>query len=298
VSGGLQLGLAFVLATVLVVAAAASLPHARWSNMHPFAPHGWFAIGSAAALLVWSFAGWEAVTHLAAEFRHPARDLPLATGAAIVIVGGLYLAIAVATILVLGTSAGDSDAPLAELLARGIGGPARSVAAVVALLLTLGVMNTYYAGAAKLGAALGRDGALPAWLARGSQAGAVPRRSLALTIACGAAGLMVAVITGVDTAPLVLATTGSFVAVYALGTAAAIRLLPRGSGSWWTAVLAFITVLVLVATTGVYLIWPAVVGLAAMLYIRGNRARRNRSRGDPAEASLRQNSGHAWPVAD
>jgi hypothetical protein len=41
-------------------------------------------------------------------------------------------------------------------------------------------------------------------------------------------------------------------------------------------VLAFITVLVLVATTGVYLVWPAVVGLAAMLYVRGSRARRSR----------------------
>ena len=81
----------------------------------------------------------------------------------------LYLAIAAASILVLGPSAAGSDAPLAELLARGIGGPARSVAAVAAVLLTLGVMNAYYAGAAKLGAALGRDGALPAWLARGSR---------------------------------------------------------------------------------------------------------------------------------
>jgi amino acid efflux transporter len=267
VSGRLQLGLAAVLAGVLVLAAVASLPHARWSNLHPFAPHGWLAIGSAAALLVRSFAGWEAVTHLAAEFRRPARDLPLATGAAIVIVGGLYLAIAAASILVLGAAAGHSDAPLAELLARGLGGPTRSVAAIVAVLLTLGVMNTYHAGAAKLGAALGRDGALPAWLSRGSQAGAVPRRSLALTIVCGAVGLTVVAITGVDTAPLVLATTGSFVAVYALGTAAAIRLLPRRTAGWWTAVLAFITVMVLVATIGIYLIWPAVVGLAAVLYV-------------------------------
>ena len=105
---------------------------------------------------------------------------PRATGAAIVIVGGLYLAIAAASILVLGASAGQTDAPLAELLARGFGGPAKAVAAVAAVLLTLGVMNTYHAGAAKLGAALGRDAALPAWFAKGSQAGEIPRRSLAL----------------------------------------------------------------------------------------------------------------------
>jgi len=37
------------------------------------------------------------------------------------------------------------------------------VAAIVAVLLTLGVMNTYHAGAAKLGAALGRTGLASAW---------------------------------------------------------------------------------------------------------------------------------------
>jgi amino acid efflux transporter len=273
ISGRVQLVLAGALVTLLVVAAAASLPQARLSNLHPFAPHGWLAIGSAAALLVWSFAGWEAVTHLAAEFRHPARDLPRATGAAIVIVGGLYLAIAGATILVLGSSAGSTDAPLADLLGRSLGGPAKVIAAIVAVLLTLGVMNTYYAGAAKLGAALGRDAALPAWLARGSQAGEVPRRSLGLTLALGLTGLAVVAITNVGIGPLVLATTGSFVAVYAVGTAAAIRLLPRRTAGWWTAIVAFVTVLVLMATTGPYLVWPVIVGCASLLYVRRSATR-------------------------
>jgi amino acid efflux transporter len=272
VSGRVQLGLAGVLVVLLAVTAVASLPHAHLSNLRPFAPHGWLAVASAAALLVWSFAGWEAVTHLAAEFRHPARDLPRATGAAIVIVGGLYLAIAAASILVLGASAGKTDAPLAELLALGIGGPAKAIGAIVALLLTLGVMNTYYASAAKLGAALGRDGALPAWLAQGSQAGAIPRRSLGLTLLLGLTGFTIVALAGVGTAPLVLATTGSFVAVYAVGVAAAVRLLPRGTAGWWTAVIAFATVLVLMATTGPYLVWPIAVGALALLYLR--RAKR------------------------
>src|SRR5262245_20329334 len=88
VSGRLQLGIAGVLVALLLVTAVASLPHAHLSNLRPFAPHGWLAIAPAAALLVWSFAGWEAVTHLAAEFRQPSRDLPRATAAAIVVVGG------------------------------------------------------------------------------------------------------------------------------------------------------------------------------------------------------------------
>jgi amino acid efflux transporter len=262
VSGRVQLAMSGLLAVLLLVTAAASLPHAHLSNLHPFAPHGWLAIGPAAALLVWSFAGWEAVTHLAGEFRRPTRDLPRATGAAIVIVGGLYFAIAAASVLVLGASAGDSEAPMAELLARAFGSPAKAIGAIIAILLTFGVMNTYHAGAAKLGAALGRDGALPGWLAKGSQAGAVPRRALSATLFLGLLGLAVAGFAGIGTAPLVRATTGSFVAIYALGTAAAIRLLPRKT----LPIVAVATVAVLMLVSGTYLLWPAVVGAAAVTY--------------------------------
>ncbi|MFE9689181.1 APC family permease [Micromonospora sp. NPDC005806] len=273
VSGRMQLILAGVLVTLLVVAAVAALPQADLGNLRPFAPHGWLAVGSAAALLVWSFAGWEAVTYLAAEFRNPPRSLPRATAAAIVIVGGLYLAIAAASILVLGASAGSTDAPLAELLGRSFGEPAKAVAAIVALLLTLGVMNTYYAGAAKLGAALGRDGALPASLALGSRAGEVPRRSLLLTVALGLVGFAIVALTGVGTDSLVLATTGSFVAVYAVGAVAALRLLPRRTAAWWTALAAVGMVLMMLAATGAYLLWPLLVGGSSLAYVRGRRRR-------------------------
>ncbi|TMR02677.1 amino acid permease, partial [Actinomadura soli] len=58
-SGKLQLVLAALLVTLLLVSVALSLPDADWDNLTPFATHGWTAIGPAAALLVWSFAGWE-----------------------------------------------------------------------------------------------------------------------------------------------------------------------------------------------------------------------------------------------
>jgi amino acid efflux transporter len=291
VSGRLQLVLAALLVTLLLAAVVAAAPHARLANLHPFAPHGWLAVGSAAALLVWSFAGWEAITHLAADFRRPHHDLPRATAAALILIGVLYLAVAAASILVLGpaitgtptsatahatTSHGaTADAPLAQLLASGIGGGARVIAAVAAVLLTLGVMNAYYAGAAKLGAALARDGALPDWFARGSQAGEVPRRSLALVAGLSAVGMAVTAALRLGTEPLVLLTTGSFVTVYALGTAAALRLLPRGTWGRRAAGLALVAVLALLVATGRYLLWPllATAGALTYLYFRNRRTR-------------------------
>jgi amino acid efflux transporter len=263
-----QLGLAGLLTAFLLTAVALSLPSARLGNLRPFAPHGWAAIGPAADLLVWCFVGWEAVTYLTAEFRRPARDLPRATAAAVIVVGAMYLAVAFATITVLGPAAATASAPLADLLAAGLGGNGRLLAAAVAVLLTLGAMNAYYAGAAKLGAALGRDGGFPAWVTHGSLAGEVPRRSLGVLSGLALAVLLIALATGVGPQPLVLLTTGLFVTVYAFGVAAAIVLLPRRSKARAAAMISAAAVLVLLALTGVYLVWPLLVTGGALLYLR------------------------------
>jgi amino acid efflux transporter len=318
VSGRVQLVLAALLVALLLAAVVAAAPRARLANLHPFAPHGWLAVGSAAALLVWSFAGWEAITHLAADFRRPHRDLPRATAAALVLIGILYLAVATTSILVLGpaitgtptsatatagathgtASAGaahgaasaaagagaGADAPLAQLLASGIGGGAKVIAAVAAVVLTLGVMNAYCAGAAKLGAALARDGALPGWFARGSRAGEVPRRSLTLVAGLSALGVAVTAAFHLGTEPLVLLTTGSFVAVYALGTAAAVRLLPRRTWGRRAALLALVAVLALLVATGRYLLWPLLATAGALTYLH-LRTRRERKGSAPTSTT-------------
>ncbi|MFG2042009.1 APC family permease [Dactylosporangium sp. NPDC048998] len=276
VSGRLQLGLAALLVALLLTATLTALPHASAANLHPFAPHGWWAVAPAAAVLVWGFAGWEAVTSLAADFRHPRRDLPRATAIALVVVAVLYLGIAAASILVLGPAVaaqgagGDrrAEAPLAELLAIGIGGQVRSIAAGAAVLLTLGTMNAYYAGAAKLGAALGRDGALPAWFGRGAAPGSVPRRSLIVVALLGAASLALVAATGTGTRALVLLTSGCFVLVYLVGSAAAIRLLPRGSLARWCAIVAFLSAVGLLVVTGWYVLGTLVIAAGALLYAR------------------------------
>jgi amino acid efflux transporter len=267
VSGRVQQVLAGMLILLLVTATITSLPHARLANLHPFAPHGWLAIGPAAAVLVWGFAGWEAVTSLAADYRDPARDIPRATAAAIAIVGVLYLAVAAASVLVLGPAGETNAAPLAELLAVGVGGQVKVITAVAALVMTLGTMNAYFAGAAKLGAALGRDGALPEWFARGSSAGEVPRRSLLVFATLGVLALTVAATTHAGLRSFVLLTTGSFVLVYALGMAAALRLLPRGTWAWRGAAIALVSVVVLLFMTGIYMLWTVGVAIAALLYV-------------------------------
>jgi amino acid efflux transporter len=266
-SGRVQVLVAGLLIAFLLAAVGASLPHFKAQNLHPFAPHGWLAVASAAGLLVWSFAGWEAITYLAAEFRAPARDMPRAAAAAVIVIGVLYFAVALATILVLGTRAATTAAPLAVLLSFSFGRQVRILAAVVALLLTAGTMNAYFAGAAKLGAALGRDGALPAWLAHGSEIGGIPRRSLLLLASLALLALIATAVVDLHVEALVLMTTGAFVIVYILGTAAAIRLLRTGSWGRRAAVLALIFDVLLLATTGPYILWSLAVSACAVTYL-------------------------------
>jgi amino acid efflux transporter len=288
-SGRVQLGLTAVLATLMVVTIVAALPHASWDNLRPFAPHGWRAVGPAAALLVWGFAGWEAVASLAGDYRRPARDVPRATAIALGVVGTLYLALAATSLMVLGPATGSSEAPLSDLLAAGVGGEVRVVTAVVAVLLTVGAMNAYYAGASRLGAALARDGALPAHLAVGAEQGVVPRRSLALIAGQSVLWLVASELLHLGLTPLMLLATGCFTLVYVLGTAAAVRLLERGSRAWWTAVVALASVLGLLVMNGWHVVWALGVAGAAVTYQSwaGHRERSSGS-GGLAGGAVRQ----------
>jgi len=84
---------------------------------------------------------------------------------------------------------------------------------------------------------------------------------------------LVVVATGIGPRPLVLLTTGLFVTVYAVGVAAAVRLLPRHSKAHFAAVVALGAVVVLLLAAGRYLLWPLAVSVAALLYLRLTRRR-------------------------
>jgi amino acid efflux transporter len=208
-----QLILVSLLTLVAVVAVTGSAPAARASNWTPFAPHGWLSVGSAAATLMFSFAGWEAVAPLTTRFADPARQLPRAVAIALAVTTVLYLGLAVATISVLGPSAA-TDIPLAALLSHAIGAAGPDAAAVAAIVLTLGATNAYINGAA----------ALAGQLAGGSRSAPMVR----LLAAIGVAGLLLIGLYGlgvVGTAALVAVPTVLFLTVYLGAMTAAVRVL-------------------------------------------------------------------------
>jgi amino acid efflux transporter len=264
VSGSLQLVLTGALVLIVVFVVALATPAADPSNLEPFLPHGWEGVGAAVSLFVWAFAGWEAVTHIAGEFRDPRRTIPLATGIAVVAVAIAYLALQLVTVAVLGDRAADTAVPLLALVSTTAPGVGPAFVAVIAAVVALGVLNAYLGAFAKLGASLGRDGDLPRWLARGSEAGGVPRRSLVVVAVMAGSYLAALVLTGLDLTPFILIHTTCMVAVYALGMVAAVRILERFSVGWWLAVISVALVAGLVVLAGVHLLIPAALAVAAV----------------------------------
>ncbi|MFL5927168.1 MAG: APC family permease [Gaiellaceae bacterium] len=271
VSSGFQLGLSSVLIVVMAIAVAVALPSRGGHNWQPFAPHGWWAIGTAANILVWLFVGWEAVAQMAGDFKKPDRDLPRAMALAFALVSVLYIGLAIATI---GVSAGTgSRVPLADLIAVGFGHAGRDATAVLAVALTMGTMNVYMGGSAKLAAALAAERALPAWLGADADR-SVPRRPLLLIGAVGVA-LLSALVAGLSsTDDLIRATAACFIAVYVLAILSALRIL-RGRIQLAAAAALFLT-LAVAAFSGRFLLVPALSGVLAYL-LRRRLARRDLS---------------------
>jgi amino acid efflux transporter len=272
-----QLALVGLLVLMVVVAVAGSAPSARLANWTPFAPHGWPATGRAAALLMMSFVGWEAVAPLTGRLASPARQLPRIIGVAFAVTAVIYLALATVTIGVLGPGAG-TDVPVADLLVRGIGRPGLGVAAVAAVVLTLGTTNAYLTGASTMFAELTKGPGEPS-RQRGSW------RFLAAAAVSGLIELALYSRGVVTTAQLITVPTTLFLAVYLGCMLAAIRLL-AGRLRVAAALALGLVVIVLVFSGWALVIAGLVAGVATLT-----------GRGRPRACAGPQSSGLCCPPA-
>jgi amino acid efflux transporter len=273
-SASAQLILVSLLIGVVTVAVAGSAAASRAANWAPFAPHGWLSVGHAAATLMLSFVGWEAVAPLTNRFAQPSRQLPRVVAIALAVTTTLYLGLAIATVSVLGPAAA-SAVPLAGLLRDAAGPAGPAIAAVAAVVLTLGAVNAYVTGAATMSAQLTRSPA------RSGRQGPAPW----FLASIAAAGLLLITLYGfglVSTASLVALPTTLFLCAYLGSMAAAARML-RGAARR-AAIPAAVAVVVMLAYCGWALAVPAVIGIAAWYGSRSRQARPGTSpaAGEPA----------------
>lgn len=271
VSATAQLVTLAVITGGLSVIVVQALPGVEPAAFTPLLPHGAGAVGVAAVQLFWAFVGWEAITPLAKEFKQP-RDIWRASVLAVVGVGVVYLALAVATV---GTHAYGASlktqTPLV-FLARDVFGPhGARIVGVAGFLLCFIPLNAYVAGTSRLVYALGERGQLPRWLG-GLSANGVPRPALLALAGVCVAALTVSLFTRLRIADLLPYSTSSFLATYVLSMAAAIKLLRRPM-----TVLAGVSLVACVGVlrfAGPQLVWIGSVTVGCLLYQRFVQGRR------------------------
>jgi amino acid efflux transporter len=274
-----QLVLVSLLIGVVVVAVVGSAAASRARNWVPFAPHGWLSVGSAAATLMFSFVGWEAVAPLTTRFANPSRQLPRAVAIAVAVTTALYLGLAATTISVLGSRAAN-NAPLAMLLRHAVGPAGTYAAGAAAVVLTLGATNAYISGAGAIA------GQLAARAAPGGP-GSAPRLRLLASIA--GAGIVLITLYGlriVSLDALVAIPTTLFLTVYLGAMVTAARVLPGPVRL--AAGFAAAAVTVILGFCGWALATPAAVALAVGWRARADgdgRVRRLRPGGTVASRS-------------
>lgn len=273
VAGWVQFVLTGLLLLVVVGVTAWAVPAVHPAQFSPFFTHGWPGVGVAMSLFVWAFAGWEVGTHIAAEFKNPRRIIPLATGIALVVVGISYVLLQMATVGVLGADHEWGSVPLLDLVSATAPGVARVLVGVVALIVSVGVLNAYLPAFGKLGAALAERGDLPRALRPGAGPGEIPRPALAVTGVFGLAAYALMVALGSDLTPFILFHTANMVAIYALGMVAASLLLPRWSFGWWMAVFAILLSAGLLLLAGERLLVPLGFVVVALIVRWRKRAR-------------------------
>jgi amino acid transporter len=273
-------GLAVVKFGALLLFVALGLSLVRLENLAWHGTPTADALGRSAIFGIFAFAGMEIALGASGEVRDPARTIPRALVAAMMLIVLLYLAIQVVTQGILGADLAASRAPLAEALGRG-SPEGRTFILVLGALSMLGWMAGDVLGSSRLFFAFARDGFLPGPL------GAVHPRTRVPHVAI----LSYAVVA------CTLAVTGTFAGLAVLATVAVMLLyLSCCAAAWWLTrgvqplawlvpSLASLGLLwVLSSATGKEFLTVAGVLAAGLLVYRLTRARRRTSCGEAPDA--------------
>jgi amino acid efflux transporter len=267
-SNKIQLAVIVAIMALLLAAVFFSIGSIRTGNFLPFAPNGFVAIGTAAALIFWSYLGYENVSNVAEEFENPQRDFQRSILLSVVLISALYLAVAVVTIGTLSYKAGGSVAPFAAIFSNVLGSYGGAGTAILAIVIIFATVNAYTAGMSRVVLAIARDRGLPGWLDHVDKKSGTPTRSLMLLFGLAFLALMFYYFFQVNLQTALLIPSGAAILVYIIGSAAGIQLL--GDKGWqrifpW---ISLILSLVLLPFVGIAALGSILAGLVAFAYVR------------------------------
>jgi amino acid transporter len=168
VERGARLNTALTVAKILplLLLVAGGLFAIAPANLDVTAPPGLATLARSSILLIFAFAGIEAALVPGGEVKDPARTVPRAIFLGIAVVTSLYVLLQFVAQGVLGPALAASKVPLADAAGVAIGGWARQLLLVGAVVSMLGHAGAMTLATPRTLFAFARDGFLPAALAR------------------------------------------------------------------------------------------------------------------------------------
>ena len=132
------------------------------ANFHPFFPGGWAGVQAGAAIIFFSFIGFDAVSTAAEETRDPKRDIPIGIMGSLLACTILYIAVAAVLVgIVPYQDLGVAD-PLAKALSFAGKDWAAGVVSFGAVVAMTAVLLVFQLGQPRIFFSMSRDGLLPA----------------------------------------------------------------------------------------------------------------------------------------
>ncbi|MDQ6662868.1 MAG: amino acid permease [Acidobacteriota bacterium] len=143
---------------IFVIGAARAV---RTENWHPFLPNGFPGVLTGAAIVFFTYIGFDSVSTAAEECRHPQRDLPIGIIATLVVCAVLYISVALVLTGIANYKTLNNAAPVANAL-KALGFTRiRQWVGVGAIVGMISSLLVFQYGQARVWFAMSRDGLLP-----------------------------------------------------------------------------------------------------------------------------------------
>jgi len=201
------------------------------------------------------------VSNVAEEFKNPEKDFHRSILFSVIVIGLLYISVAVATIGTKAYTAAGSVAPFAVILSNALGIYGAVGTAILAVIIIFGTMNAYTTGISRVIYATAKDGGLPRLFERVNGKTQVPDRSLMLLLGLSWATLLVFYSFDVPLKTELLIPSGAAILVYIIGSSSGIKLLKiRGAKKLFPWISLAISIIMLS-----FVGWPLLISLALAL---------------------------------
>ena len=151
-----------ILAFVVIV----GFKYVRPENWRPFSPGGWPGIQAGAAVIFFSYIGFDAVSTAAEETKNPKRDLPIGLIASLIICTIIYIGVAAVLTGMLPSVDLNTAEPLAKAFSANGVDWAAGIISLGAVVAMTAVLLVFQLGQPRILFSMSRDGLLPKYFGR------------------------------------------------------------------------------------------------------------------------------------